>query len=95
MQKIHILSSCNQHKNHTTLNPLFYYCDSMKDIKKILNYIKNNLDSFFDGEEAQRKESFEDFKNSIKDYGGSIHKAFNTSTNIYALSTELEHIKNL
>lgn len=95
MQPIFILNTCDQHKSHASAKPLFYYNDSAKDVKKILNYIKNNLETFFDGDETYRKQQFAAFKNLIEYKQGSINEALNSDANIYASSTELEHISKL
>lgn len=96
MQTIYVLNTCDAHKTHASARPLFYFTDSEADKRKVLDFIKNDLDRFFDGEdETENKQRFNAFKHFIEYKQGKLNEALNGDTMIYASCTELSHIKNI
>lgn len=95
MQPIFVLNIREAHKSYSLNKPLFYFTDSEADKKKVLNYIKNDLETFFDGDSTERKQRFAAFKDFLEFKGGILSDALNSDTSIFASCTELNHIKNL
>lgn len=92
MKTTFIFYTCDQWKTNGSGDAKFLFNDS--NSKKVLDYIKNNIDDYFDGDNIYKKQQFNAFKELVK-FKGSISAAINTDTSLYAMCEEIEPITKI
>lgn len=83
----YIFYSCDQWKSKGSRQAKFIFSDSHIDLKKVLKYIEQYKDEYFD------EDGYEIFFNYIKEYG--IFEAIKDVNQLYATIEEIQTIKEL
>lgn len=86
MSYTYILCSCNKHKEHNSASLIHAFTE--EDENKVLDYIKANLNAFFDGTKGMKEQRFSEFfKSTIEKR--NIAEAINSNLDIYAMVQEI------
>lgn len=89
MSYTYILCSCNAHKERQSASLIYTFKEEEEN--KVLDYIKSNLNAFFDGTREGKKRRFgELFKSTLEK--PTLADAINSNLDIYALVQQIPTI---
>ncbi len=89
MSYTYILCSCNAHKEQKSASLIYTF--NIDDENKVLDYIKSNLNAFFDGTAEHKKERFTNFFKATLEKS-NIADAINSNLDIYAMVQQIPTI---
>ena len=90
MSYTYILCSCNQWKERTSASLVCSF--TMEEEIKVIDYIRANLNAFFDGNKETKEKRFSEFfKSTIEKK--SITEAINSNLDIYAVVQQIPTIQ--
>jgi len=92
MNTTYIFFTSDSHKSTNSGSPLFIFADNHK--QKVLNYIKSNIDDYFDGDKVHKKQQFKAFE-ALVEFKGSISQAINADLSLYARCEEIKPITQI
>lgn len=89
MSYTYILCSCNSHKERQSASLMYTFKEGEDD--KVLDYIKANLNAFFDGTKHLKKQRFSEFFKSTLEKQ-KIADAINSNLDIYAMVQQIPNL---